>query len=58
MIIKPTNEVLLLGWESVAENQEKGFLDENLKLTLQTYDKYIDEIHRILGGMTKLLKGV
>ena len=27
MIIKPTNEVLLLGWESVAESQEKGFLD-------------------------------
>ena len=27
MIIKPTNEILLLGWESVAENQEKGFLD-------------------------------
>ena len=27
MIIKPVNEVLLLGWESVAENQEKGFLD-------------------------------
>ena len=27
MIIKPINEVLLLGWESVAENQEKGFLD-------------------------------
>jgi predicted small integral membrane protein len=26
MIIKPTNEVLLLGWESVAESQEKGFL--------------------------------
>ena len=26
MIIKPVNEVLLLGWESVAENQEKGFL--------------------------------
>ena len=27
MIIEPTNEVLLLGWESVAENQKKGFLD-------------------------------
>ena len=27
MIIKPTNEVLLLGWESVAESQKKGFLD-------------------------------
>jgi predicted small integral membrane protein len=27
MIIKPVNEVLLLGWESVAENQKKGFLD-------------------------------
>ena len=27
MIIKPTNEILLLGWESVAENQKKGFLD-------------------------------
>ena len=27
MIIKPTNEILLLGWESVAESQEKGFLD-------------------------------
>ena len=26
MIIKPTNEILLLGWESVAESQEKGFL--------------------------------
>ena len=26
MIIKLTNEVLLLGWESVAESQEKGFL--------------------------------
>ena len=27
MIIEPTNEILLLGWESVAENQKKGFLD-------------------------------
>ena len=27
MIIEPTNKVLLLGWESVAENQKKGFLD-------------------------------
>ena len=27
MIIKSTNEVLLLGWESVAESQKKGFLD-------------------------------
>ena len=27
MIIVPTNKVLLLGWESVAESQEKGFLD-------------------------------
>ena len=27
MIIKPTNEVLLLGLESVAESQKKGFLD-------------------------------
>ena len=26
MIIKLTNEILLLGWESVAESQEKGFL--------------------------------
>jgi len=25
MIIKPTNEILLLGWESVAERKEKGF---------------------------------
>ena len=27
MIIKSTSEVLLLGWESVAESQKKGFLD-------------------------------
>ena len=27
MIIEPINKVLLLGWESVAENQKKGFLD-------------------------------
>ena len=27
MIIESTNEVLLLGWESVAENQKKSFLD-------------------------------
>ena len=27
MIIVPSNKVLLLGWESVAESREKGFFD-------------------------------
>ena len=27
MIIKVSNQILLLGWESVAENQKKSFLD-------------------------------
>ena len=30
MIIVPSNKVLLLGWESVSESREKGFLISNL----------------------------
>lgn len=35
----------------------KGFLDKNLKLTIQTYDGYINEIIRLLASFEKIFKG-